>query len=1677
MRNDYIGFAKWRGVWTLRPDVLLRQAFAMGEASVVPGAREPPGALDLGRRRRRLACIVPLMALLALLAIAAATAAHHSNPACAGGALNQTWENVSGGDFELSGQFEYWNDCILIRSNVTLTENTTVRLHDVRVAFDNDNGSYTIHLGNATVWEMTDFDRNQATANDGSRLEIFNGANQTSGFVFDAQANSSVYINDTVILGGGFPGNGLTSLSGLYFADLMDFGWNRVDHTTFANGLLLINFTLPRVITNYSVVGAGNGVAVYLKGVGNLSFVNLTTRAIPSGVVIEESQTLGFRNLGMANSQTAFKATRVQNLSVINITDGTHRAIGMEFDRVFNLTLRSVRLAPPILNPSTYGIELDNSREIRIQDADVWNHQVADLHIINQTQDLLVLNATFQGPVNPPAGSRGIWAVVPGDVFNPNNFTFVNVTIANRDQGAALNGVVLVVFRNTTITGTITDGLETIGCANLRFANGTIQSSQGPGAHLDGSNLTIETTLIQQNQGSGVRLGDAGFTLDRVTFQFNSLGSVRSFGAVRLAPSAILSSALASANGADAVSITGSDLSSFTRLVVLNNTFQNLTAGGGTYALRLSTIGFIDVFNNTFSGLPVAVLSSGTYNTTGNTYRLQGLSQASVVILFDGGRELEVANESFVNPPLQPLSTVIRAPGLIAEAEIFNLRLPRADFGIWLSGVALDQSTASVVIDNVTLDAVRDGISSLGIRSVAISNVTVLRSRVAINVVGGGDAETLWVTNSTLQAAWTAIFLATDSGGQVTATDIALNLSAGPPGNATVVRGGAVVTLGRTTLDGVDFGFDILDARRVFLTQQNFTRNRFGLAMNTSGAITSTALNWTVDTDTVVRNSTLRLVGDVRVQGVALTIDNSLVSIYALPTEPNRFTRFFMEGPSRLILLNGTRILTEAANGSQVAESRFTVQMAATAHFSTASPAPWPHIILEGLGDPSAADPTEQGILLRAEDTAVRRVDFLNATRGLIADGVNITVTACNFSGMSGSGAAVTVIGRGTQWRSYVSDIHVSGMDGVNATSANVSVTQSSFSTAGTVLALWNAVGELSDAFVSQSSYVVWARLSSVAQVRSTNATSVGTAYIAEGSSFLEVFDSNTSRFQWLARASGAGSITFENPVVDSRRADDEGQAYPVQSPGGSVLVFWTARFAVCTLSDTLNATGASVEVTDQLGRPTFAGQTGASGFTADVRLLEFTSINNTETYFSPWLVVGTLGNLVGRLDLKSPVAPTLVLCVDDVPPVIVLGVLGPRGNRTRDTEFTLSGSAYDDHSGLKPRNPCVSFNEGECIFLGNPFDNVFVLPEGPITFRIDAEDLFGNRAVRWVNFTADRTAPSIVACSPDFTFVTRNQTVDLVCQATGEPTNGTISGLSSTAVTIDGSQRIYATVTLAEGATIFTLSLSDDLGVFASWTFTWKLDTQPPRITLNSPPPGITSQEVWALSGTVESDAAQLTFNGTAVAFPSFRFSVYWFLVDGPNEGTLVATDAVGNVASLPVTIIQDRTTNCSIATPAEGSTTGEGRITIGGTCDPDVTVTVGDAATVRPSSDHSWSVAFTLREGPNNIRIFGEDPNGATFEFELHVFYVRGGSSNDTTLLVLFGLLAGGTFALAFFISRRPRRDEFEEVPRSMTASQKAPPRPKPPTLKLPESPEDQAFKPRPPAPRPPPPPPPGR
>lgn len=1641
----------------------------MSEAAGVPGAHDARGHAPRPPwpvRSVGLAALLALLGLFALLALAAPASAHHTNPACAGGAFNQTWQNLSGGDFELLGHFEYWNDCILVRSNLRLIENETIqstlRLHDVRMVFDNDLGNFSVRLENSTVWEMTDLDRNASTPNDGSRLEILNGTNRTSGFWFDAARNSSVYINDTSIIGGGFAGNGLTRLSGLFFDGLMDFGWNRVDHTTFANGLLLLNFTIPRSITDYSVVGAGNGVAVYLRSVGNLSFVNLTTRSTPLGVVAEESQDLSFRNLLMAHALTAFKATRVWNLSITSITDAAHRTVGLDFERVVNLTLRAVRLTPAGANNSAYGIELDNSRDIRIENATVSNHGMADLHIINQTQNLLVQNATIQGPVTQVT-PRGIWAVVTADVFNPSNFTFVNVNITGRDQGVALDGAVGVLFQNTSITATITDGLEARGCANVRFANGSIQYSQGPGAHLDGSNLTIETTLIQQNVGPGVRLGDAGFTLDRVIFQFNGGGSVRSFGAVRLSPSAILSSSLVSASGADAVNITGIDLSAFSRLLVVNSTFVNFTAGGGAFALHLTTIGLVEVFNNTFGGLPVAVFSSGTLHTTGNTYRLQGLSAASVVILFDGGRELEVVNETFVNPPLAPVSTAIRAPGLIAEAQIVRMRLPRADFGIWLSGVGLDQSTATVLIDNVTLDAVRDGISILGIRSVSITNVTVLRSRVAINLIGGGDGETLSVANSTLQASWTALSFATDSGGNVVATDIALNLSAGGPGNGTVVRGGAVVTLARIMLDGVDFGIDILDARRVFLTGQNFTHNRIGLALNASGAITSTALNWTVDTPTLVKDSSLRLIGDIHVLGVPLTLDNAFVSVYALVTEPNRVTRFFMEGASTLILLNGSRIVTEPANGSQIHDSRFTVQMSATSRLTASSPAPWPHITLEGLGDLGSLQLSEQGILLRAQDTTITRVDFLNASRGLIADGVNLTVSACNFTGIPGSGAAVTVIGRGTPVWSSVSGVRVFGMDGVNATSANVTVAQSSFDSVGSALELWNANGWLGDSFVGQSSFVVWAHQNSYAEVHSVTATSLGTAYIAEGSSALDVYASTTNRFAQLARASGGGSITFYNPLVDKVLASGASQQYPVQTVGGSVRVFWTVRFAVQTQSDSLNASGASVEIADGAGTPRFSGLTDASGYTIDVLLLEFSSAGGAETYASPWNVLGSLRNLVARLSLTSPVAPFVVLLVDDLPPVIVLGVVPFFDNATRLREWTISGSAYDDYSGLVPRSPCVAFNEGACVFYGNPFEAPFTLGEGPNSFRIEARDLFGNLAALWFNFTRDLTPPSIVECTPGFTFITRDETVDLVCQLAGGGNRAAISGVLHSLEVIDGVERVHSILTLSEGPVSFQLSISDALGNFDVFPFIWKRDTQAPKITLAAPPPGITAAPGVALSGTVESDAVQMTFTGAPLPFPAYHFTVLWNLTEGANEATFTATDSVGNTAFLNVTIVRDSTTNCSVATPRDGATTPEGRITIGGTCDPDVSLLVGDSSPVHPSSDSSWSVWITLREGANAIHIRGEDPHGALFDVEVHVYYARGGSTSDITLLVIFGLLAGGTFALAFFISRRPRKEDFAEAPRSMTASQKAPPRPKPPTLKLPETPDDQTFTPR--------------
>lgn len=1626
-------------------------------------------------RRLKVAALLTLGAAAAFLALSGAAAAHHANPTCQAGGYTQTW--IGPTTFSNPSNISVFTDeCILVHGDIILPTGYRADFRDTTLTFANNiSGNSTVHIGLNAIWKMGDTDGNPATAADRSGLLVLNQSNLTRGFFFDASENSSVYINDTMIVGGGLPGQGLTNLSGMYFASLNDFAWNYIDHTTWANGLLLVNFSKPRTSTSYTVTTGAppspGAYGLYLSLVGNHTFDFLTTRQLSNGALINDSNNLTFTNFVSTASAAGLTANRVTDILIEDMTDNAHHAVAVDLNLVLNATIRRGTFSPAIALASLFGVQLDTARNVTIVDTLIANHASADLHIQLNTQNLWVENVTLRG--NAAVGSKGIWADERATVFRLSNFTFRRVTIANRGEGVNFSQVGLANFDNSSIsTGPVTGtGLACYSCFDLAFRDGLIENF-GTGVYLSGDNLTLERLNITRNTNVGLLIGPSSFTVESVAFTSNG-ASIRSAGAPRIGASTIANSSIPAGVGTqanDAVVLSGADTLLSTRLMVFHNTFVNQNSQPyWIAAMRLSTFGRIDVVNNTFIGLPLNVSDAGTLVTSGNTYRISLLPLGAVVIAFERGSSLDVARETFTAPtPPLGIGTVVRAPLLSLQATVADMRLPAAEFGVWVSVDPSSALIASVTLSNLTAYATRDAFVTSGITTVAIDNVTVDKAVNAVLIVGGGTSQDLALRNAFLTASGTAVNITADSQGRVLVTNLTINRSGALPTRVLSLQGGSTVTVSRIALDGLPVGIVASDTRRFILSDQNFTDNQVGLRMDAPGA-TSVVLNWTITSAAHVVNSSLRFAGDITVVGVPFTLSGSTVSIFALTSDP-RNSHFYFQGGATIALFGGVSIVTEPGTGGRIQDSRFTMELSPSARMTLNPSASDPPALLEGLGDPLSQVSSQQGLFFQAEGATINNVQFVNGTRPLLAAGVDLFVINCTFTSASGGLAVATVWAGGSV---HLSRSSVAFHDGVEAVGADAVIDNTTFSNVGIVLSISSGTGLIEDSTVQYATAVVdAANASQVCVVRVTVFDIFQGTFIADSDSDLCVLNSYLDGDAGVfdAVAHNGATVTFFNTYVD-RFVSDRRQYNADTSPNGTFTAYWDFQLAVCVLSDRSHPAGAAVNVTGPDGAIIFNGATLADGLSSPLHFLEFESHDGVGTYHVPFTMDVHIGALSAFEQVLYRNTTVIEICLDDVPPEIRIISACPLLTASELCE--ISASVRDEDSALAPGSPCFSFNGGPCVPKGSSLPHEswaglfsFVLVEGNNSWCIEARDLYGNTARTCQGPVLDRVGPEVIDCDPGNVTKVRNATVELTCHFSGSPTGASFSRIREDSKHLDLATGTFtASLTLHDGVNAFDLIANDSLNNLNKVVFAWTLDTSAPTIALTTDLSRAVNGTRLVLKGTVPSDTQRITFNGVSIPVIGGQFNYVWEVpLEGVNNGTFYAVDDIGNEVTLEIAVTRDTTTNCSIVTPEKGSQTGDSPVLVAGHCDEDVTLRVNNLP-VPVALDGSWSARVNLAAGSNTIEISGRDSNGATWYDELRVYYVAGAGPSGAGFLVIFALLAAGVLGAAFYISRRPRERSKEPEHRPATGAQKAPPRPKPMTVKLPETPEDMTFRPKPP------------
>ena len=185
----------------------------------------------------------------------------------------------------------------------------------------------------------------------------------------------------------------------------------------------------------------------------------------------------------------------------------------------------------------------------------------------------------------------------------------------------------------------------------------------------------------------------------------------------------------------------------------------------------------------------------------------------------------------------------------------------------------------------------------------------------------------------------------------------------------------------------------------------------------------------------------------------------------------------------------------------------------------------------------------------------------------------------------------------------------------------------------------------------------------------------------------------------------------------------------------------------------------------------------------------------------------------------------------------------------------------------------------------------------------------------------------------------------------------------------------------LADGPHSAILEVQDIAGNLGRATWSWVVDSTPPVISLTSPVGnGATATAAVTVSGYAPT-AATVTVNGASVAVDSITgwFTTGLTLVSGSNTIDVVATDAVGNTATVTRTWTLDTVGPTLLnVRSSEPSKTNRDSTVISGTVGETVASLTVAGLAVPVRDDGSFAVRLSLVEGTNTFAVAATDLAG---------------------------------------------------------------------------------------------------
>ncbi len=278
----------------------------------------------------------------------------------------------------------------------------------------------------------------------------------------------------------------------------------------------------------------------------------------------------------------------------------------------------------------------------------------------------------------------------------------------------------------------------------------------------------------------------------------------------------------------------------------------------------------------------------------------------------------------------------------------------------------------------------------------------------------------------------------------------------------------------------------------------------------------------------------------------------------------------------------------------------------------------------------------------------------------------------------------------------------------------------------------------------------------------------------------------------------------------------------------------------------------------------------------------------------------------------------------------------------------------------------------------GLQFSATLALSEGANVVTILAQDEAGNQTQATRTVTLDTIAPVINVTAPADGATTATSPISVA----GDLSETAALEVNGTGVTVAVDQTFATDVSLTEGANSLSLIATDDAGNIASVDINVTLDTTPPEITVGTPLDGSVLNTAAILVGGAINEPGTVTVNGNAAIVDgdnNFQQGPI-ILSEGPNIITVEATDEVGNVASVQLSVLLDtEPPQLNVTSPLDQSLVNTPQVQVIGTLEAGATLTL-NGINISIAPDETFDTTFPLDEGANVLTFEATDPAGNT-------------------------------------------------------------------------------------------------